>query len=561
LSARRTERPAGLKVAAILDEMSTACFAPDCELIAFGTGDWESTLAERQPDLLLVESAWKGNGGRWDRRIGKYADPTSEGLPDLRALVEWCRARDIPTVFWNKEDPIHYERFKNAAQLFDHVLTTDANSVARYRSLVALRGRSIGVLPFAAQPTLHNPIALADPRLDRTCFAGTYYRNRHPERRAQLEMLLDAALPHGLVIYDRSFGEVSEVFGFPERFTPSIQGGMPYEQIVREYKRFKVFLNTNSVTDSPTMFSRRVYELLASGTPVVSTPSRGMRETFGDLVAIVDTPQSAGEAIRSLMTDERQWRSVSYGGVAVVMAGHTYAHRLTEIARVAGIDVDLFAGERIAALAPADDQVQLARIVDALARQRHAPSEVLIGTRGVQPGDGALDELRQLGAVVQVIAQDDVPDAPQRLRELAARATMPYLTVFDPRHRYDAGHLEELAACTRFARADVIGRASIVTTDGVALAPNLEHRYVAGVHPHAAIASRDVVSQRGWPHKWATMTEWSGDGVCIYSASRYGFRADPAFAIPADVQALLGALPAGGRAGVRLDDRLANDRR
>ena len=120
--------PRELRVGAVLDEMSRACFAPECELISFGPDDWRQVLEDRPPHLLLVESSWQGNGGSWQYQVASYTHPDYLGLPQLRSLLDWCGEREIPTVFWNKEDPVHFDRFSEAAVLFDHVLTTDGGS-------------------------------------------------------------------------------------------------------------------------------------------------------------------------------------------------------------------------------------------------------------------------------------------------------------------------------------------------------------------------------------------------------------------------------------------------
>ena len=170
MSLAAPERPKlkDVGVAAILDEMSTDCFAPECELVTPTPNNWLEMLEAQQPHLLLVESAWQGNQGAWQYKVGAYSYPGSVGLPDLTALIEWCRARSIPTVFWNKEDPIHFEKFKEAASLFDVVLTTDSNVVERYRALPGGNSdRVVDVLPFAAQLALHNPagsLQHRDPR-------------------------------------------------------------------------------------------------------------------------------------------------------------------------------------------------------------------------------------------------------------------------------------------------------------------------------------------------------------------------------------------------------------
>jgi hypothetical protein len=64
--------PSDLRVAAVLDEMSANCFGPECDLLTFGSEHWEERLEEHQPHMLLVESAWRGNGESWRYQVGTY---------------------------------------------------------------------------------------------------------------------------------------------------------------------------------------------------------------------------------------------------------------------------------------------------------------------------------------------------------------------------------------------------------------------------------------------------------------------------------------------------------
>ena len=87
------------------------------------------------------------------------------------------------------------------------------------------------------------------------------------------------------------------------------------------------------------MFSRRVFELLASGTPVVSTFATGIERLLGtDSVWFVDSPAQAGEAVERLLEDDAEWRRRSLRGIRKVFSTHTYAHRLAELCRLAGIE-------------------------------------------------------------------------------------------------------------------------------------------------------------------------------------------------------------------------------
>ena len=333
---RQTGEP--LRVASVLDEMSEACFAPECELVPLTLEGWAGQLDAQPPDLLLVESAWNGNGGEWQYRVATYPRKDLVGLPALRALLDGCRERGIPTAFWNKEDPVHFERFAEAAALFDHVFTTDARCVERYRALPGGE-RTVTPLPFAAQPRIHNPAAVVPERSASPCFAGAWYRDRHADRRKALAALLDAARPRGLVIYDRSFGGKDGAFGFPERFAPHVLGKLPYERILDVYRSHRVFLNANSVVDSPTMCSRRVFELAACDTAILSTPGAALGALLGPgTVDEAADEASAAAALERLLGDEPERRRRTRAARRRVFAEHTYAARLATIAETAGLE-------------------------------------------------------------------------------------------------------------------------------------------------------------------------------------------------------------------------------
>ena len=127
--------------------------------------------------MLLVESAWSGLNNSWYfqiRDLGERRDAIKYyAIPDV---VAWCRQHDVPTVFYNKEDPPNFDVFINAAKQFDFVFTSDANCIPDYRKHVG--HERVFALPFAAQPRIHNPIMTAD-RTGSVCFAGTWYSLRH----------------------------------------------------------------------------------------------------------------------------------------------------------------------------------------------------------------------------------------------------------------------------------------------------------------------------------------------------------------------------------------------
>jgi hypothetical protein len=444
-----TPTPRRLRVLGVLDTMSAACFGEIIDLVLPDPETAPEIVRSGDFDLVLVESAWKGNAETWQYHVGTYATPGHRGLPALRELVAAAERRGVPTAFWNKEDPVHFTRFAEAARIFDYVFTTDAHRIATYR---ALNGRAQGVeaLQFAAQPSLHNPLGGAR-RSVAPVFAGTFYQRRHVDRQDTLRILLEAAAPYGLIIYDRMYRSGQEGYAFPESVADRVVGSLPYTELVHAYRKHKVFLNANSVTVSPTMFARRVFELLACGTAVVSTPSVGMRKIFGPLVDAVDSAAEAKEALDRLLSEESYWRQRSRDGIRSVMLHHTYAHRLADVARAIGLPEPV-AGPSVSLVCASHDEVRRAhRLLD----ECRGIGEVAV------PSDTPGEEIERFyrgGSPARRIVLFDTSSAdPSRvMAEAAGRARSAWQIRAADVLEHDATMVTDLAVATVFTASAVV---------------------------------------------------------------------------------------------------------
>src|SRR5690606_14946994 len=113
----------------IADQFTTDTLASAVKVVPLSPDNWRQELQRQSIDVLFVESAWKGNNGQWHRKVGHYSD---EEFASLQALLTYCRSQGIPSLFWNKEDPVHFERFRKTASLCDHVFTTDSRRIIPY---------------------------------------------------------------------------------------------------------------------------------------------------------------------------------------------------------------------------------------------------------------------------------------------------------------------------------------------------------------------------------------------------------------------------------------------
>lgn len=429
--------PGSLRIAAIVDGFTARGLAPDCQLCLLSADDALSELERFRPDLLLVESAWEGNDGHWHDRL----------VPPGRDLVEilaWCGREGVPTVFWSKEDPPHFDHFLPLALHFDWIFTTAAESVPHYRE--RLRREAVGVLPFACQPRMHNPLE-SEERRTACCFAGSYYED-YPERGADFESLVAQVQSHMPVhVYDRNHGSGRPEFAFPERFQPLITGGLPGERVVEAYKRYRFAINVNSITRSRTMFARRVFELLACNTVTVSNQTLGMQRLFGDLV-LVDGPGLPAQ-LETLLADPVRYRKFRLAGLRKVMSEHTWRNRLDALAQQVLGRVGRTASSPVTVLALAQSAEDVGRLVAAFERQAHPARElVLVAEPAHRPASGLPVGVRWLS-----------PQEARGLRPAEAFAGR-LLATFVPEDYYGPNYLTDLVLGFRYADTDVVGKAA-----------------------------------------------------------------------------------------------------
>lgn len=359
-----------LKVACIFDPFTMQCFEDEVNLITFTPENWKAIFEFNRPHILMVESAWKGNNGTW---TGRIANNKGKNNQELLEIIDWCKTNEIPTVFWNKEDPVHYDVFIDTAKHFDYIFTTNKECIEVYQK--QLNRNNIYVLPFAAQPKLHNPTELLSSRKNGICFAGSYYRHKYEHRAKDTKTLLDVCIPYNLEIYDRNYNLNLENYKFPDEYQPYVKGVLVGKDIIKSNKGYKVVLNLNTVKDSTTMFARRVFELLASNTPVLSNYSPGIQKLFNGIVVADDNKEILETEIRKLMTDEEYYLNKRIKGLREVYLNHTYEHRILDICEKVGINIESNK-EKILIISKVNEASEILKINSILDKQEFRHYEI-----------------------------------------------------------------------------------------------------------------------------------------------------------------------------------------
>jgi len=534
VEARTPVRP-GLRVAAILDDFSRTALHYEWDQVEIQPTTWQAVLEQEPIDLLFVESAWAGNGGGWRYHL---TGPTAP-RPALVELVAWCREHGITTVFWNKEDPTHFEDFLDTARLFDHVFTTDERRLDAYRA--ELGHDRVGVLPFAAQPALHNPVRSGEGYQVRDiAFAGMYFTHRHPERREQMDMLLTAAIDvsprmtTGLEIFSRQLGG-DDRYQFPAPYDARVVGALTYPEMLSAYRAYKVFLNVNTVVDSPSMCARRIFEITACGTPVVSAPSEAIGSFFPNFqVPQVGSVDEAANVLRALVRSAELRDRMVHLGQRTIWSAHTYTHRIDQVLAALG-RAEQVARPTVSAVVSTNRPGQLDHVLSNVGGQVGVAPELVLVAHGFRPDHAAVTrQARSVGVDNVVILEVDASVPLGECLNLGIRAASgDVVAKMDDDDLYGPHYLSDQLFAMAYSGAQVVGKqAHYMRLEGldatVLRFAEREHRFTDFVMGPTIVADRDLALRVGFPavargEDTGFLRAAVDSGAKVYSADRFNF--------------------------------------
>jgi len=425
-----------LRIALVSDRFTADSLALECQVVSLQPDTWVEQISDLKPHLLFVESAWMGLQGEWQ---GKVVDAGA----DICSLVMSCRHAGLPTVFWNKEDPLHFEAFLEVASLFDWVFTTDADSISNYQR--KLGHDRVGVLPFAVQPHLHHPFASAgEVRREASFFAGAWYGNLS-ERCQDFSELADAlALAGAFCIHDRNDLQGEPNRRYPDRYSENLRPAVLYDKTPDLYRGYRIGLTLNTIKQSSTMFARRALELMCTNTSVYSNYSRALGLLFGDLVRVTDDGRTtldwAWDELHDPDAPKHRHRRLL--AMRKVLAEYTWSTRLTSVLSALRGTEPVRQDPRIVVVCQVSSVADALRVQQMARSQRAVNVELWLAAKaGMCFGDeqGVLDEA-ELGL------------------EFAERFKGSLVSIWCATDTYGPHYLGDLAAALKFGQGQIVGK-------------------------------------------------------------------------------------------------------
>ncbi len=446
------------KVATILDRFSFDSLKFEFELHPIPRKSYKQFFEENDFDFVFMESFWASHNDDWRFAMSSNNSPMGD---ELNTMIEFVKEKGIKTVFWNKEDPINYDTFIQSAKRFDYVFTSDVNIIPRY--IEDCGHERVFPLEFACEPRLHNPIRNRLGLKDLS-FAGAWYARGHENRKEQIRMLLDASMEYDLDIFDRFFDDDSPN-KFPKKYQRFVRGSLSYDEARTTYRMYKAVLNVNTIQDSPTMFSRRVYEVLASSSYVISTPSLGV-ERFEHGVSVVGTSDEASKEISKILDDKMYREKESHLGHRKVMTEDTYRKRVEFICEKIGVEYNGLIPEPLVSLVCVTNRPEMIdNILSNFNRQTHTNIEMIIcitaNNADYKEVKGKVRDPRI--RLIRVAASLKMGPC---LNRGFSKANGEYIGKFDDDDYYGANYISDQLLAFSYSEADIVGKTSIFMFNG-----------------------------------------------------------------------------------------------
>jgi spore maturation protein CgeB len=317
-------------IATVCDVMTWENICQEHVAISLKPRGWQRVFdSEEHPKIKLFfcEATWSGTTNNcWRGQVYKDRRVFYENRRDLLRILKECNEKKIPTVFWAKEDPTYFQDdiydFTDTALKFDYILTTAQECIPKYHGL---GHKKVYLWPFGFSTKLYYPPKETDGmREEVAVFAGSWFVEHH-KRCEELTDIFDMVLERGisLRIYDRNRKGGQSAKAFPPKYQQYVHDGIPYRELGEIYRGVEYVININTVQDSSTMFSRRVYEAMACGGIVITNESLGLRKQFGDRVWYL------GQDF-----DFEQKVQIGKENIETVFKYHTWEQRMKELCTI-----------------------------------------------------------------------------------------------------------------------------------------------------------------------------------------------------------------------------------
>ncbi|MBL4903754.1 MAG: glycosyltransferase [Desulfocapsa sp.] len=358
-----------LRIGAIVDTRLYQGLRFEGELFVLTPDNWQQVLNYGEIDFLIVESCWQSVYCHW--RFGQFNH--SENNKALIDIIHTATERDIPTIYWNTQDFLHHDRYKEFASHFDYVFCADP----RESQLLEHEGIKSDMLLPAIQPIIHNGFKPYEPSYPDFSINVLYdgftdiYRLKD-----KLNFLADI-LPYGLKIIE-SQGEIfcNKVKGlsnFSDSFLGTVTSGLRLSTL----KYTKTEITTDQTLRSKTLQQWLALETMACRVPILHKGNIPTDDVRHGLVSCY-TVDDLFVMLECFEQDDLYRQRISHLAWREIMRKHTFSHRIRTICQKINIKHNWQKHPSISVITPTFRPELIDRVIDSFNEQSYPNKELII---------------------------------------------------------------------------------------------------------------------------------------------------------------------------------------
>lgn len=360
-------------------------------------------------DFVIIASTWRGIDGYWEG----ITNSNSSKFKEFKNLVHHLKSKKIPVIFFNKEDPVNFDVFKEHAKEVDHVITTEVDFIEQYHHIGISK---VHHLKFPINPKIHHPIdGLYFKNNSGIIFAGSWIE-KYRERNKDATILLDGVIEsdYDLTIFDRNLWLNQSKYQFPAKYLNYIAAPLSHKTTMKMHKIHPIALNLNTIKYSKSMCANRVFELQAMGNFLFSNYNTFVNMTMPQVQMIFHSK----DIEQTLKIDDILIERATASSIRSMMLKFNHYQWLVKVTNFLGLAEDIEYQPTITVIIEEHDQK-------------------------------ALQQLKIQNYHHYIIKRPN------------QKVETEYYTYFSSQHSYESEYLENMVAATIYANADFITNSKV----------------------------------------------------------------------------------------------------
>jgi glycosyltransferase involved in cell wall biosynthesis len=209
------------------------------------------------------------------------------------------------------------------------------------------------------------------------------------------------------------------------------------------------------------MFARRVFEILASRTMVISGPSKGVSEIFNGIVPIAETKEEAEHLLKIYLKNSALREKIQKEGSRMVLKHHTYRNRLQDICNKIGINVDLLSLKKVTIVTSTQRDEYMLNLYQIIKGQTYENFEVVIvlnkNTMDKKRWEKQFEDLKQDVKILQI---EESVSLGHCLNHAIESSSGEIIAKFDDDDYYAPNYLQDMILSMDYSNADIVGKSA-----------------------------------------------------------------------------------------------------